>query len=44
MSLFFAMDRWGNLVFENENFEINDSSQGWDGNYKGKPLNPGVFI
>ena len=37
-------DRWGNLIFENENFEPNDNSQGWDGTYQSKPLNPGVFV
>jgi gliding motility-associated-like protein len=31
-------DRWGSLVFETRNQEI-----GWDGTYKGKKLDPGVF-
>ena len=25
------------------NFLPNDPAYGWDGNYRGKPLNPGVF-
>jgi hypothetical protein len=24
-------------------YETTDPSQGWDGNYKGKPSDPGVF-
>lgn len=32
-------DRWGELVFETDN-----QSAGWDGNYKGKPVDPAVFV
>lgn len=32
-------DRWGEKVFETEN-----SYEGWDGKYKGKPLDPAVFV
>ena len=35
---FSVYDRWGELVFE-----TNNPSIGWDGSYKGKELNPGVF-
>lgn len=31
-------DRWGNRMFE-----TTESGLGWDGNYKGKPLNPGIY-
>ncbi len=36
---FMIYDRWGELVFETTN--IDDK---WDGNYKGKKLNPGVYV
>lgn len=36
-------DRWGNLVFENTNFEPNNAQLGWDGRFRDKPVNPGVF-
>lgn len=36
-------DRWGNLVFEAENVS-SAHSVSWDGTYKGKPFNTGVFI
>jgi gliding motility-associated-like protein len=32
-------DRWGNLVFSSTN--VLDK---WDGSYRGKPVNPGVFL
>lgn len=37
-------DRWGELVFENANFSVNDHSEGWDGTFKGKQMNPAVFV
>jgi hypothetical protein len=36
-------DRWGELVFENQNFKPNDPSKGWNGHFKGKIANPGVY-
>lgn len=32
-------DRWGKLLFE-----TNSLSNGWDGTYNGKPVNPGVYV
>jgi len=37
-------DRWGNLVFENQNFPSNDRSQGWNGRYNSKEVEQGVYI
>lgn len=36
---FRVYDRWGNLIFESP-----DASTEWDGSYKGKFLNPGVYV
>jgi gliding motility-associated-like protein len=36
-------DRWGELIFRDTNFITADSSHGWDGNYRGKILNPDIF-
>jgi gliding motility-associated-like protein len=33
------VNRWGNVIFE-----WNDPALGWDGNYKGKPVSPGVYF
>ncbi len=36
-------DRWGDLVYEQLPALAGDV-KGWDGTYKGKPLDPGVFV
>lgn len=38
-----VFDRWGELVFEASDVPINLSGYGWDGTFKNKPLNVGVF-
>ncbi len=35
--------RWGELLFERRGFPLNDPNLGWDGTYRGKEMNPGVF-
>jgi hypothetical protein len=37
-------DRWGNLVFENRNFQASDPLQGWGGDFQGKDAAPGVYV
>ncbi len=39
-----VFNRWGELVFERLNFTANDAGAGWDGTYKGKQLNPDVYV
>ncbi|MBL7726203.1 MAG: gliding motility-associated C-terminal domain-containing protein, partial [Dinghuibacter sp.] len=41
---FKIFDRWGEMVFEASTFNANDESKGWNGTYKGKPLNPDVYV
>ena len=36
-------DRWGELVYEGYNFPPNDPLFGWDGIFRGEPMNPAVF-
>eukprot|EP00903_Cladosiphon_okamuranus_P000252 g252.t1 len=36
--------RWGNMVYENQNFAPNDPNLGWDGTLWGEPLNAAVFV
>ncbi len=36
-------DRWGELVFENQDFKLNKFASGWDGTFKGEPMNPGNY-
>ncbi len=41
---FKIFNRWGELMYEQNNFATNDPSKGWDGTYKGKKLSPDVFV
>ncbi len=37
-------NRWGALVFQNENGLTNDPAFGWNGNFKGEMVNNDVFV
>ena len=37
-------DKWGNQVFEKNNFLPNVPEIGWDGNWKGKKMQPGSYV
>lgn len=37
-------DRWGNALFSGENILPNEISQGWDGTYQGRDMDPGVYV
>ena len=39
-----VFSRWGEMVFERNNFMANDVASGWDGTYKGQKLNADVFV
>ena len=43
---FKIFDRWGELLFENNNFTVgpNNSYTGWNGIFNGKTVLPGVYI
>lgn len=43
VNTFQIFDRWGGLLWERKNFDLNDEQLGWDGTYNGKPVNPGVY-
>ncbi|HHM21132.1 MAG TPA: T9SS type B sorting domain-containing protein [Bacteroidetes bacterium] len=38
-----VFDRWGELVFDGTDLTPGNELQGWDGTFKGKPMNPAVF-
>ncbi|MEL6862861.1 MAG: gliding motility-associated C-terminal domain-containing protein [Bacteroidota bacterium] len=38
-----VFNRWGALIFENNNFPLNEELFGWDGTFKGQALPPDVF-
>jgi gliding motility-associated-like protein len=37
-------NRWGELVFEKKNINIDDRSSAWDGTYKGQPSPTGTYV
>lgn len=41
---FSVFDRWGELIFQDVDFPVNDPDRGWDGNYKSEPVTGGVFL
>ncbi len=41
---FLLFDRWGEKVFEDYDFLPNDPKHGWDGVFKGKAMDPAVFV
>jgi gliding motility-associated-like protein len=40
---FIVYDRWGEKVFQTDQMETTDHSTGWDGNFRGLPMNTGIF-
>ncbi len=43
VDLFQVYDRWGNLVFTQENMSIASDDFGWDGQFQGEDVVPGVY-
>ncbi len=41
---FRVFDRWGELLYEGNDFPLNDPASGWDGNFRGQPMDPGVYV
>lgn len=41
---FRVFSRWGELVFEQQNFPPNFEGYGWDGTFRGAAMNTGVFV
>ena len=41
---FRIFNRWGEVVFERNNFSPNNPVDGWDGRFKGKYATPDVFV
>lgn len=39
-----VQDRWGNVVFDTVNGQLNQAESGWDGKKRGKAVNRGLYI
>lgn len=44
ISSFQVLDRWGNLVFQAQDFPANDPNFAWDGRFNGQRINTGVYV
>ncbi|MFK7807489.1 MAG: proprotein convertase P-domain-containing protein [Saprospiraceae bacterium] len=44
VDLFRVYDRWGALIYETRDFPVNDGVTGWDGTFRGKEVNPGLYV
>lgn len=44
VNLFRIYDRWGDLLHEAQNVLPGDSALSWDGRFRGKLVNPGVYL
>jgi large repetitive protein len=41
---FQVFNRWGELVYQQFNFQPNNPTDGWDGEFRGELVNPAVFV
>ena len=41
---FRVFDRWGELLYEGNDFKVNDTNNGWDGTFRGEYVNSGVYV
>ena len=41
---FRVYNRWGEMLYEAQNFQPNNENYGWDGMYKGQQLKPDVYV
>jgi gliding motility-associated-like protein len=37
-------DRWGNALYYRTDLPVNDPSAGWDGTFRDKMMDPGVYV
>ena len=44
VKLFRVYDRWGELLYEDQEFQVNDEQRGWDGRFRGQECRPGVYV
>jgi gliding motility-associated-like protein len=44
IDVFRVYDRWGELVYEDFDVVPNDESRGWNGQFRGKDCDPGVYV
>lgn len=38
------VDRWGEIIFQNSNFETSEPLLGWEGTFRGQVMDPAVIV
>lgn len=41
---FQVYDRWGELLYQDQHFPVNEVSRGWNGQFRGQDCLPGVYV
>ncbi len=44
VQVFRVYDRWGELVYEDLDFPVNDTQRGWNGTFRGENCQAGVYV
>ncbi len=44
VAVFQVFDRWGGMLFEAKDFQLNDSTYGWDGTANGAKVEAGTYV
>jgi gliding motility-associated-like protein len=44
VKVFRIFNRWGEMVYQQENMPVNEELKGWDGTYKGVKLPPDIYV
>lgn len=44
INLLQVFDRWGNQLFERKDLTPGNETQGWDGRFRGDPMQPGTYV
>jgi gliding motility-associated-like protein len=44
ITVFRVYNRWGELVYEDQNFGVNENNRGWNGQFRSKDCDPGVYV
>jgi gliding motility-associated-like protein len=42
--VFRVYDRWGEMLYEDRNFTVNQNARGWDGSFRDQACDPGVYV
>ncbi|MBL7807595.1 MAG: proprotein convertase P-domain-containing protein [Saprospiraceae bacterium] len=42
--MFRIYDRWGEMIYEDRGFSVNDATRGWNGTFRGQECDPGVYV